>query len=100
MKTLADNNKTKTKNVTTVKNKNIDKSDSEVKSESGIESTSPDMSLDTYIFAESDDSTMDSIDPAIIEKDWTMLNENSFVENSLQYTDMLSVNSSVFETGE
>ncbi|XP_026726893.1 zinc finger protein 883-like [Trichoplusia ni] len=51
-------------------------------------------------FAESDDSTMDSIDPAIIEKDWCILNENSLIDNSLQYTDLLPVNTSTFDTGE
>ncbi|XP_075975969.1 uncharacterized protein LOC142976471 [Anticarsia gemmatalis] len=91
LKTLAEDNKKANKNAPVVKNIiTVDKNDSETKCESGIESTSPDLSLDNYIF-ESDDSTVDSIDPAIIEKDWCILNENAFIENSLQYTDMLPV---------
>lgn len=70
------------------------------KIESGIDSTSSEMSLETYSFAESDDSTMDSIDPAVIEKEWCILNENSLIDNSLQYTDLLPVNSTTFDTGE
>lgn len=78
----------------------IDSSDSKSKIESGIDSTSSEMSLEAYSFAESDDSTMDGLDPAIIEKDWFILNENPHIENSLQYTDMLPVNTTTFDSGE
>lgn len=99
VKTLVENRNEAIKNENTVKNTmNFDRIDSEVRSESGIESTSPEMSLDTYIFGESDDSTMDSIDPAILEKDWNIFNENSLVDNSLKYTDLMPVTNTTLET--
>lgn len=76
----------------------IDNSDTKMKIESGIDSTSSEMSLETHSFAESDDSTMDSIDPTIIKRDWSISNESSIIENidTLQYTDMLPANSTTF----
>lgn len=101
LKTLAENTKKASKDVAISKNrKDFGSSFSEIKSESGMESTSPEISLDTYIFAESDDSTMDSIDPMIIKKDWCILNENSLIDSSLQYIDMLPVSHTTFETGK
>lgn len=61
------------------------------------------MSIETNCFMESDDSTMDSLDPTIIEKDWCISNENFKIENlqeNIQYTDMLPVNNTTFDFGE
>lgn len=71
-----------------------------MKIESGIDSASSEMSLETYCFVMSDDSTMDSIDPTIIEKDWCISNGNSILDDSLQYTDMLPVNNTTFDFGK
>ena len=78
----------------------IDNHDVKMKIESGIDSTSSEMSLEAYCFGESDDSTMDSIDPTVIEKDWCISNESSIIDDSLQYTDMLPVNNTTFDFGK
>ncbi|KAJ8724641.1 hypothetical protein PYW08_016115 [Mythimna loreyi] len=75
----------------------IDNHDAKMKIESGIDSTSSEMSLEAYTFTESDDSTMDSLDPTILEKDWCISNESSIIDDSLQYTDMLPVNNTTFD---
>ncbi|XP_035441254.1 oocyte zinc finger protein XlCOF6 [Spodoptera frugiperda] len=77
-----------------------DNTDTKMKIESGIDSTSSEMSIETNCFMESDDSTMDSLDPTIIEKDWCISNENFKIENlqeNIQYTDMLPVNNTTFD---
>ncbi|KAH9628106.1 hypothetical protein HF086_018322 [Spodoptera exigua] len=77
-----------------------DTTDAKMKIESGIDSTSSEMSIETNCFMESDDSTMDSLDPTIIEKDWCVSNENFKIENlqeNVQYTDMLPINNTTFD---
>lgn len=102
----------------------INNNDAKMKIESGIDSTSSEMSLETYNYTtdnESDDSTMDSLDPTIKEKDWCVStessiiddslqhtdmkewcvsNESSIIDDTLQYTDMLPVNNTTFDFGK